>query len=103
MAADKKKKNLLSRIVYWAVFVVCVYFGVSALSYAEPLKFAQISDVHLSDKTVDTSYKVLSHTPELFKDEIEQINSVPHIDFVIVTGDLIDKPKKHCSSRHANR
>lgn len=94
MAADKKKKSLLSRIVYWAVFVVCVYFGVSALSYAEPLKFAQISDVHLSDKTVDTSYKVLSHTPELFKDEIEQINSVPHIDFVIVTGDLIDKPKK---------
>ena len=84
MAADKKKKSLLSRIVYWAVFVVCVYFGVSALSYAEPLKFAQISDVHLSDKTVDTSYKVLSHTPELFKDEID-------CDIHIVVSDKEEK------------
>lgn len=90
----KKKKSFISRVVYWTLFAVFVYFGVNALSYAEPLKFAHISDVHLSDKPVDTSYKVLSHTKELFKDEIEQINSVPHIDFVVVTGDLIDKPQE---------
>lgn len=90
----KKKKSFISRVVYWTLFAVFVYFGVNALSYADTLKFAHISDVHLSDKTVDTSYKVLSHSKELFKDEIEQINSVPHIDFVIVTGDFVDKPQK---------
>lgn len=90
----KKKKSFISRLVYWGLFAVFVYFGVNALSYAEPLKFAHISDVHLSNKTVDTSYKVLSYTKELFKDEIQQINSVPKVDFVVVTGDLIDKPQK---------
>ena len=90
----KKKKSFLGRVIYWTVFAVFVYFGVNALSYADTLKFAHISDVHLSDKTVDTSYKVLSHSKELFEDEIEQINSVPNLDFVIVTGDLADKPQK---------
>lgn len=99
----KKKKSFFSRLVYWGLFAVFVYFGVSALSYAEPLKFAHISDVHLSDKTVDTSYKLLSHTKELFKDEIEQINSVPNIDFVIVTGDLIDKPRKPLLEQACNQ
>ena len=90
----KKKKGFLGKFIYWLLFAVFVYFGVNALSYAEPLKFAHISDVHLSDKMIDTSYKVLSHTPELFKDEIDQINSASNIDFVIVTGDLTDKPQK---------
>ena len=90
----KKKKSFLGRVIYWSLFGMFVYFGVTALSFADTLKFAQISDVHLSDKTVDTSYKVLSHSKELFKDEIEQINSVSNIDFVIVTGDLADKPHK---------
>ena len=99
----KKKKSFLSRFVYWGLFAIFVYFGVNALSYAEPLKFAHISDVHLSDKTVDTSYKLLSHTKELFKDEIEQINSVPNVDFVIVTGDLIDKPRKPLLQQACNQ
>ncbi len=99
----KKKKSFLSRFVYWGLFAIFVYFGVNALSYAEPLKFAHISDVHLSDKTVDTSYKLLSHTKELFKDEIEQINSVPNVDFVIVTGDLIDKPRKPLLEQACNQ
>ena len=91
---SKRKKSFFSKVIYWTLFAVFVYFGVNALSYADTLKFAHISDVHLSDKTVDTSYKVLSHSKELFKDEIEQINSIPNLDFVIVTGDLADKPQK---------
>ena len=65
----KKKKSFLGRVIYWTVFAVFVYFGVNALSYADTLKFAHISDVHLSDKTVDTSYKVLSRSKDLFEDE----------------------------------
>lgn len=92
MARKKKNKSFLSKMVYWALFAVFVYFGVNALSYADTLKFAHISDVHLSDKTVDTSYKVLASSKQLFKDEIDQINAEPKLDLVVVTGDLVDRP-----------
>lgn len=82
------------KVIIVFVCVMCLYFGVNTLSYADTLRFAHISDVHLSDKTVDTSYKVLSHSQELFDDEISQINSTPHLDFVMETGDLADKPQK---------
>lgn len=88
------KKNFFNRVLLPVILAAVVYFGVSTLSYANTLKFAHISDVHLSDKKVDTTYKVLSHSKELFDDEIKQINSVPDLDFVIVTGDLADKPRK---------
>lgn len=90
----QKKKGCFSRIVYWCLFFIFVYFGVTALSYADTLKFAHVSDVHFSDKSVDTSYKILSHSKELLRDVVIQINQAPNIDFVIETGDLIDKPRK---------
>lgn len=94
MAKDKKKKSFLGRLIYWVLFGVFVYFGVNAFSYADTLKFAHVSDIHLSTKSVDTSYKVLSHSRELLDDEIHQINDLLGLDFVIVTGDLADKPQK---------
>lgn len=89
-----ERVKLVSKTIFWSVLIVFAYFGLTSLSYADTLKFAHISDVHLSDKSVDTSYKVLSSSKDLFKDEIEQINKTPHIDFVFETGDLADKPKK---------
>ena len=89
-----KKNNPFLKYTLWLILLVFAYFGFNALSYAQPLKFAHISDIHLSNKETDTSYKLLSHSKELFKDEIEQINSVKDVDFVMITGDLIDKPRK---------
>ena len=94
MAKNKKNKSFLGRLVYWVLFGIFVYFGVNALSYADTLKFAHVSDIHLSTKSVDTSYKVLSYSRSLLDDEIEQINQASNLDFVIVTGDLADKPQK---------
>lgn len=90
----QKKKGCFSQLIYWCLFFIFVYFGVTTLSYADTIKFAHVSDVHLSDKSVDTSYKLLSHSQEILKDAIFQINKVPDISFVIETGDLIDKPRK---------
>lgn len=92
--AKKNKKSFLSRVIYWTLFSIIVYAGVNTLTYADTLKFAHLSDVHLSTKSVDTSYKALSSSKDLLKDAIQQINDTPKIDFVIETGDLIDKPKK---------
>lgn len=101
--AKKKKKSFFSSIVYWLTFAVFVYFGVNALSYADTLKFAQISDVHLSTKSVDTSYKALSDSKNLLQDAIEQINETPNINFVIETGDLVDKPRKELVEEACNQ
>lgn len=90
----QKKTNFWGKIFFCFVMAIVVYFGINTFSFAQTLKFAQISDVHLSNKNVDTSYKVLASSQELFEDAIEQINEVPNIDFVIETGDLVDKPRK---------
>ena len=90
----QKKNNYFGKILFCLILAVVIYFGVNTLSFAQTLKFAQISDVHLSNKNVDTSYKVLASSPELLEDAIEQINETPDIDFVIETGDLVDKPRK---------
>lgn len=88
-----KKKSIFGKIFYWTLFTFCVFAGVSAFSACNTLKFAHISDVHLSDKKIDTSYKVLASSRELFDDELNQINEIPNLDFVFVTGDMTDKPR----------
>lgn len=87
------KKSLYSKILYWTLFAFFVFAGVSAFSYTNTLRFAHISDVHLSDKTLNTSYKLLANSRELFDDEIKQINNTKNLDFVFVTGDMTDRPK----------
>ncbi len=94
---EHKKKTLIGQIFYWAFFLICVwgvFAGISAFSSTNTLKFAQISDVHLSDKTLDTTYKVLASSRKLFDDEISQINATPKLDFVFVTGDMTDKSRE---------
>lgn len=93
MKHKAQKRNIIGKIFYWTLFTFCVFAGVSAFSACNTLKFAHISDVHLSDKKVDTSYKVLASSRALFDDEIKQINEIPNLDFVFVTGDMTDRPK----------
>lgn len=101
--AKRKKKNFFNTLIHWLTFGVFVYFGVNALSYADTLKFAQISDVHLSTKSIDTSYKALSDSKDLLNDAIDQINETSNINFVIETGDLVDKPRKELVEEACNQ
>ncbi len=57
------------------------------------LRIAQISDVHFSSFEENTSYKFLKKSPELLDDVIFQINTSGPYDFVVFTGDLVNKPK----------
>ena len=57
------------------------------------LRFSQISDVHFSSYEENTSYKFLKKSPELFEDVIFQLNTSGPYDFVVFTGDLVNKPK----------
>ncbi|MDO5437000.1 MAG: metallophosphoesterase [bacterium] len=57
------------------------------------LKFAQISDSHISDAP-DTTYKVLSRSKELLNSTIKEVNGIKGLDFVVFTGDMVNEPTK---------
>lgn len=58
------------------------------------LRFVHVSDSHFSSFEENTSYKFLKKSPELLEDTIFQINTSGPYDFVIFTGDLVNKPLK---------
>ena len=87
-------KKLLKDCLY-ILFVVTILFFISDQpSFSRTIKFAQLSDIHYSTVREDNSYKLLSKTKPLLEDAISQINNEKNIDFVMVTGDAIDKPNK---------
>lgn len=75
-----------------ALFFICVFGGMSAISAGNTLKFAHMTDVHLSDMKIDTGARVLTDSIALFDDELKQIKAEPNLDFVFVTGDMTNSP-----------
>ena len=84
----KKLKNGLMT----AMLVCIMLIGVQGFSNSSTLKFAQISDDHFLANGANTTFKMIAESPRLLDDAISQINATPKIDFVMFTGDLIDKP-----------
>ncbi len=81
-----------------SLFITLALFGINSASADfsfndMELKFAQVSDVHLSE-SIDTTYKVLSHSKELLDSVISEINQTKGIDFVAFTGDMVNEPTK---------
>ena len=81
-------KNLILFII---AFIIAI--NIQNYSHSNTLKFAQISDIHYTTKKKDTTFKSLSKSKELLEDAIFQINTTPNIDFVMITGDLVDVPR----------
>ena len=87
-------KNLFKDLFY-ILFVVLVLFFISDQpSFSRTLKFAQISDIHFSTVRDDNGYKLLSKTKPLLQDAVCQINNERNLNFVVITGDGIDRPNK---------
>ena len=91
----QKKESFLSKTVnFFATLAVASLIGsqvIGATGYN--LKFAQVSDVHLATDEQNTSYKMLENSSELLKDVVTQLNQATGLDFVMFTGDMINKPK----------
>ena len=95
----KKRSSCLSKIlnlfmtgilVVITAFFIQLYFNTA--EGATTLKFAQISDDHLSADTVNKAYRLTANSKDLLDDAIDLINHTPNIDFVFFTGDLVDVP-----------
>lgn len=87
-------RKLLKDCLYIFFVVVVLFFVSNQPSFSRTLKFAQVSDVHYSTVRADNSYKLLSKTKPLLEDAVDQINNTRNLDFVVITGDMIDKPTK---------
>ena len=91
----KKKESFISKVknAFYTTILVCVMlFWVQGYTNASGLKFVQISDNHFLASGTNTTFKMTAEAPALLNDAIEQTNLIPNLDFVIFTGDLIDKP-----------
>ncbi len=91
----KKKESFVSKVVNFLLTIIfaCAIGSQVCTAANNNLRIAQVSDAHFSSFEENTSYKFLKKSGELLDDVIFQINTSGPYDFVIFTGDLINKPK----------
>lgn len=59
--------------------------------YAKDIKFIQITDSHFSNTGDDYSQREVENSKNVLEKTINDINSIPDVDFVVFSGDNIDK------------
>ena len=91
----RKKESFFSKIIncVLTLLIACAIGSQVCTAANNNLRVAQISDAHFSSFEENTSYKFLKKSPELLDDVIFQINTSGPYDFVMFTGDLVNKPK----------
>lgn len=91
----KKRESFFSKAVNFVLTVVfaCLIASQVCTAANNNLRIAQISDAHFSSFEENTSYKFLKKSGELLDDVIFQINTSGPYDFIMFTGDLVNKPK----------
>ncbi len=104
----RKQESLFSKFVNCVLTLFIAYLiGAQMCTAANNnLRIAQVSDVHFSSFEKNTSYKFLEKSGDLLDDAILQVNTSGPYDFVMFTGDLINKPKSselQLFAQHANK
>lgn len=91
----KRKESFFSKIVNFVltILIACAIGTQMCTAANNNLRIAQISDAHFSSFEENTSYKFLKKSGELLDDAIFQINTSGSYDFVMFTGDLVNKPQ----------
>lgn len=91
----RKKESFFSKIIncVLTLLIACAIGSQVCTAANNNLRVAQVSDAHFSSFEENTSYKFLKKSPELLDDVIFQINTSGPYNFVMFTGDLVNKPK----------
>ncbi len=95
-AYKKEKKESFFQKIFNIMLTLFIAFAISnqmSTAANNNLRLAQVSDVHFSTFEENTSYKFLKKSPQLLDDVVFQINTSGPYDFVMFTGDLVNKPK----------
>lgn len=90
-----KTESFMSKFINFTltILVACAIGAPVCKASNNNLRVAQVSDAHFSSFEDNTSYKFLKKSGELLDDVIFQINTSGPYDFVMFTGDLVNKPK----------
>lgn len=91
----EKRESFFSKVVNFVltILIACAIGTQMCTAANNNLRVAQISDAHFSSFEDNTSYKFLKKSGDLLDDAIFQVNTSGPYDFVMFTGDLINKPK----------
>ena len=91
----EKRESIFSKFFNFVltILVACLIGSQVCTAANNNLRLAQVSDSHFSTFENNTSYKFLENSAEILDDVIFQINTSGPYDFVMFTGDLINKPK----------
>ncbi len=92
--SKKKREPLLLKIAnatFTFLLAGIMVYGLQCYSAASSLKFAQISDAHFYTGEDNTTFKLRAESDKLLDDAIQQVNETPNLNFVMFTGDQIDK------------
>ncbi len=94
MYKKEKKETLFQKFINLVLTLVFAALISSQMCTAanNNLRFVQVSDSHFSSFEKNTSYKFLEKSSDLLDDVIFQINLSGPYDFVLFTGDLVNKP-----------
>ena len=92
---NKRKSHSFFSKLFNGIITICLtvgmLWGLQAYSTSTGLRFIQLSDVHFLENGSNTTFKMIGESPRLLDDAVEQINEQKNLDFVMITGDLIDK------------
>ena len=89
----KSTRSIILTLVFLIFVLDLGFFSVIRAEEKKPLlHFVQISDTHLQYSYVKDAERLLGSSEKLLKDEVEQINKIDDLDFVLATGDLVDVP-----------
>ena len=92
---EEKRESFFQKLTNFTltILIACAISSQMCTAANNNLRLAQVSDVHLSTFEENTSYKFLKKSQALFEDVIFQINTSGPYDFVMFTGDLVNKPR----------
>ena len=85
-------RNFIKNIFLIVIAVCIAGFIYPQYTVGKTLKFAHLSDLHTSHKTAISGNRMHPNSIELTKEAIKQVNEIPSLDFVVITGDGIDYP-----------
>ena len=91
---QKRRETFIAKIAntfFTLVLASVMVVGLQCYSAVSSLKFAQVSDAHFYTGEDNTTFKLRAESGNLLDDAINQINETPNINFVMFTGDQIDK------------
>ena len=72
------------------IFLLCNFLFIQNV-YAKEIKFIQITDSHFSTIEGEYSQREVENSKSFLENAIKDINTIPDINFVVFTGDNIDK------------